>query len=224
MAAGWIKLHRKILENPVVMKDTDHLSVWIYLLLTASHVVQNSIFGGKKTKIKAGELITGRRKIQAGSRVSGSKVERILKVFESEQMIRQRTSSTSRIISILNWSDYQISEQQSEQQMDSDWTATGQPVDTVLRIKELKNDKNIPHREKLLEDKRYLETVQMNWKVNLTQLNLMMDAFIQTLIAEEKVHKDYPAFKSHFNNWGVKRFTEYLENENSQPIKISSFV
>ena len=31
---GWIKLHRKMLDNPIVCKDSDYLAVWIYLLLT----------------------------------------------------------------------------------------------------------------------------------------------------------------------------------------------
>ena len=30
---GWIKIHRKMLENPIICKDSDYLSIWIYLLL-----------------------------------------------------------------------------------------------------------------------------------------------------------------------------------------------
>ena len=37
MSNGWIKLHRKTLDNPIVMKDTDHLAVWMWLLLNATH-------------------------------------------------------------------------------------------------------------------------------------------------------------------------------------------
>ena len=37
MEQGWIKLHRELLDNPVVTKDNDYLAVWIYLLLEATH-------------------------------------------------------------------------------------------------------------------------------------------------------------------------------------------
>ena len=37
MNNGYIKLHRKLLDNPVVMKSNDHLAVWMYLLLNATH-------------------------------------------------------------------------------------------------------------------------------------------------------------------------------------------
>lgn len=49
---GWIKLHRKMLDNPIVWKDNDHLAVWIYLLLNASHKDTDVLFKGKRTTLK----------------------------------------------------------------------------------------------------------------------------------------------------------------------------
>ena len=46
---GWIKIHRKILDNPIICKDSDYLSVWIYLLLNATHKEIPAVF--KKEKI-----------------------------------------------------------------------------------------------------------------------------------------------------------------------------
>ena len=43
---GWIKMHRKILDNPIICKDSDYLSVWIYLLLNATHKEIPAIFKG----------------------------------------------------------------------------------------------------------------------------------------------------------------------------------
>ena len=59
MSDGWIKLHRKILENPVVCKDADYLAVWIYLLLKATHDEIQMIFRGEKIRLRPGQLITG---------------------------------------------------------------------------------------------------------------------------------------------------------------------
>ena len=59
MNNGYIKLHRKILDNPIVMKDTECLAVWIYLLLNATHKEKSVMFKGKRVTLKPGQLITG---------------------------------------------------------------------------------------------------------------------------------------------------------------------
>ena len=53
---GWIKLHRKMLDNPVVWKDSDHLAVWIYLLLNATHKDMDVLFKNKRITLKPGLL------------------------------------------------------------------------------------------------------------------------------------------------------------------------
>ena len=56
---GWIKLHRKTLDNPIVMKDSAHFAVWAYLLLNATHAEKQAIFKGKRIVLQPGQLITG---------------------------------------------------------------------------------------------------------------------------------------------------------------------
>lgn len=117
---GWIKLHRKILDNPIVMKDSDYLAVWIYLLLNATHKEVDMLFKGERITLKPGQLITGRKSIAMKLNITESKVERILKTFKSEQQIEQQTSSCNRLISIVSWNEYQRSEQQNEQRVDNE--------------------------------------------------------------------------------------------------------
>lgn len=141
--SGWIKLHRKILDNPVVCKDSDHIAVWTYLLLNATHKEYPALFSGKKILLQPGQLITGRKTIADKFKISESKVQRILKSFEIEQQIEQQTSNKKRLISILSWSDYQDSEQQDEQQLNNKRTTTEQQVNTNKNVKNLENDKNL---------------------------------------------------------------------------------
>ena len=61
MSNGWIKLHRKTLDNPIVMKDTDHFAVWMWLLLNATHSDYDTIYEGERVTLKAGQFITGRK-------------------------------------------------------------------------------------------------------------------------------------------------------------------
>ena len=138
---GYIKLYRKLLENPIVCKDGDYLAVWIYILLNATHKEMPSIFKGNKIILKPGQLLTGRKAIGAKLKISESKVHRILKCYESEHMIEQHTSNQNRLVTVLNWELYQGSEQQNEQQMNNQRTTSEQRVNTNKNDKNDKNDK-----------------------------------------------------------------------------------
>lgn len=140
---GWIKLHRKILNNPVVCKDADHLAVWVYLLLHASHDTRKVLFRGKKIDLKPGQLITGRKTIAAELGIHESKTKRILLLFESDQQIDRRRSNGNSLITILNWEKYQSYGQQNDQPVTSQWTASDQPVTTNKNEKNEKNEINI---------------------------------------------------------------------------------
>lgn len=134
---GWISTYRKILENPIVCKDSDYFAVWMYLLLNATHKESPAIFNKKKIILKKGQLITGRKTIAEKFDISESKVQRILKTFEIEQQIKQQTCSRNRLISIINWNEYQQSEQRIEQQVNNERTTSEQLVNTN------NNDNNI---------------------------------------------------------------------------------
>ena len=84
MGNGWIKLHRKLWDNPIVTKDPDHLAVWIYLLTNATHKDYYILWSGKKKKLKPGQLITGRKEIAKITGVNESKVKRIIKLLKSD--------------------------------------------------------------------------------------------------------------------------------------------
>ncbi len=139
---GWIKLHRKLLDNPVIFKDPDYLAVWIFLLLEATHTEMKRDFGGKTIILKPGQLITGRPAIERQTKVQASKVERILKRLKSEQQIEQQTSTKGRLITILNWNEYQNNEQENEQQVNNNRTTSEQQVNTNKNVKNVNNVKN----------------------------------------------------------------------------------
>lgn len=135
---GWIKLHRKLLDNPVVCKDGDHIAVWIYLLLNATHQEYPALFGGKKITLLPGQLITGRKSISDKLSINESKVQRILKTLENEQQIEQQTNNKHRLITILRWDYYQEDEQQNEHQVNNERTTTEQQVNTNKNVKNIR--------------------------------------------------------------------------------------
>lgn len=131
-----------MLESPLVMKDPEHLAVWMYLLLNATHSEYPVIFNGKKIMLKPGELITGRKKIAEITGVNESKVKRILTLFENDQQIDRQRGNKNSLITVVNWNKYQNSDQQNDQQVTSERPASDQQVTTNKNIKNIKNKKN----------------------------------------------------------------------------------
>lgn len=140
---GWVKLHRKMLDNPIIMKDAEHLAVWMYLLLNATHCEYPALFKGKKIMLLPGQLITGRKSIASALEVNESKVRRILDMFESDQQIDRQRSNQNTLITLKNWEKYQLLDQQIDQPMTNERPTDDQRVTTNKKNKNVKNDKNV---------------------------------------------------------------------------------
>ena len=140
---GWIKLHRKTLDNPIITKDSDYLAVWIYLLLNTTQKEYDVLFKGERVTLKRGQLLTGRKSISEKLKIDENKVQRILKSLENEHQIEQQKSNKNRLITIVSWDKYQQDEQQNEQQLNNKRTTTEQQVNTNKNVKNIKNDNNI---------------------------------------------------------------------------------
>lgn len=97
---GWILLHRSILCKGW---DSDTIHLWVYLLLNANIKETNY----NLIKVMRGQLLTGRDKLELNTGINQSKIERILKYFESEQQIEQQKTNKYRIITIKNYDEYQ---------------------------------------------------------------------------------------------------------------------
>jgi hypothetical protein len=183
MSNGWIKLHRKTLDNPIVMKDTDHFAVWMWLLLNATHSDHDTIYEGERLTLKAGQFITGRKIISKELKINESKIQRILKTFEIEQQIEQQTNPRCRLISILRWSDYQLDEQQSEQQ--------------------LNNKRTLNNKAKKINNNIYVQEFEKLWLLVPKKVNKKKSYQKYILAVKKKDHETiYTAFKNQvLNNW-----------------------
>lgn len=120
---GWIKLHRDIQET-LYYKKSEHIHLWVHLLVRANHKGCDILFNGKKITLNPGQFITSRNKLSEETGIEESKIERILSCFKSEQQIEQQGKSKSRLITIINWDKYQKNEQQNEHEMNSKRTAS----------------------------------------------------------------------------------------------------
>lgn len=74
--------------------------------------------------------------------------------------------------------------------------------------------------EKLLVDNGFFSTLAMNWGVDRSGFESMVQAFDLTLNLTNKKHPDYQDYRLHFFNWGAKRFSEYRMKKGEDPKKM----
>jgi len=111
------------------------------MLLLANHKEKEVYVGFQKIKIGRGQFVTSRRSLHEVSGVSTAKIERIIHSMKTEHQIEQQSFSKFRLITILNYEQYQANEQENEQEVDSKRTASEQQVNTNKNDKKEKKEK-----------------------------------------------------------------------------------
>lgn len=131
MYSGWFKFHRKTFDNPVCCKDAEHFFVWCWILNNAKYIDgERALFNGKDIILQKGQLITTTKEISCALKVDENKVRRILKKLENEKQIDRQTSTKKSLITVINWSLYQGSDGQNDEQVTNDrLTSDGQVTD-----------------------------------------------------------------------------------------------
>lgn len=112
---GWIKLHRKLLDNPTLRRPA-YRALWIEILLRADHSGNAKVmFRGQSVALKPGQFTAGAYQLAEATGVPRGTVERVLARFASEEMIEEQKSNKCTLITVLKWSQYQIHEEQNEE-------------------------------------------------------------------------------------------------------------
>lgn len=104
--AGWLKLHRKILESQV-FSDPDLLRLWIMLLCRANF--RPSFFRGRE--IGVGQVAFSQRLFCDSLGVSKGKLHRDLNRLKLAGMITIEAGRDFSIASVSNWETYQSAEE-----------------------------------------------------------------------------------------------------------------
>lgn len=109
MSHGWIKLYRS-LKKHWLFTDAEMLRVWIAILLKASHKDRSLLFNGQLVLLQRGTLVLSKLALAERLALTRPRLDRILGKLERDQMIVQRTSSRSTVISVVNYDKYQVQE------------------------------------------------------------------------------------------------------------------
>ena len=85
---GWVKLHRKILENEDIFKDSDHVAVYVYLLLNGSFSQ-----GGNEQEFMV-EMSLG--KLEKRLKIEKTKIHRIINHFKECKIIATKCATNQK--------------------------------------------------------------------------------------------------------------------------------
>jgi hypothetical protein len=168
MNSGWIKLHRKLLDNPMCNKPA-WAWLWITLLLLANHDDDHKfIWDFKEITLKKGQFVTGRKVLSNQTGIPETTIERILDYLQNSGQIGQQKTTKYRLITIVKWNEYQ--------EVDNKRTTNGQQTDTFknVRSKEYKNKNktsDVPSQEvvELIESFKEVNPMYSKWFANSTQ-------------------------------------------------------
>ena len=119
---GYIKLHRKIWENPVLSTGErfDRMSAWIWLITHANYTEKPVMIRGSLYKIQRGQVFTSIRKLSQIWGWDKETVGRTLNLLEREKMITKTRTPNGTLISICNYSKYQDSSSLQTKDPDTD--------------------------------------------------------------------------------------------------------
>lgn len=220
---GWIKLHRKIFDNPMYFSEPfTRMQAWIDLLLLANHSGQYFYIRGNRIDVKRGEVAHSMESLAQRWKWSRGKVLRYISQLENSQMIVQQKSHVITKLSITNYNTYQ-----SDGTTDSttDGQQTVQQTDTNKNVKNDKNENNTST-PSTKQPKKESESKQ-DWKKSFEEYkNQVRKAFIEVIQDKtwmQKQQEYYPNInikksleKACFNYWATEAG---WQNKRSKKIK-----
>ena len=141
---GWIKLHRKITENPYYFSEPFTRSqAWIDMLIIANH--KDSMFykRGIRVDIKRGQIGYDIDTLSKRWKWSRGKVERFFLQLEMDSQIVRQKNNVTTLISICNYELYQADSKANDKASSkADGQQTVKQTDTDKNNKNNKNENN----------------------------------------------------------------------------------
>lgn len=141
MTNGWVKLHRKILENVELMNDDTAYIVFTKLLLMAN---------------SKGQIGQSGRELGETLKIKHSTLYKCLKRLEEYQMIKQSSKHSYTLILICNWSTYQDTGKHFGKQLVNGRETDGKHQTGVARIENKNKESSLAKNEPAATKKGYM--------------------------------------------------------------------
>lgn len=203
--AGWIKIHRKIIDH-WIWTDSKRLKWWMDLLLLTNHSDKKVMLGGKLVVLKRGSFHTSELKLSERWNVSRNTVRNYLNALEKDNMITTKKTKNGTTIIVHNYGIYQDNDdykkQQNEQQSEQD------TEQQTIQQTEQQSEQIIEQQTEQKKDNR------LNKSLNKTKelKNIKNDKKVKNDKKEKKEKKEKNNYKAFdfFQDNGFGFITQYI--------------
>ena len=146
---GWVSLHRKVFENPIIKPSRPYsrFEAWCWLIIRANHTDSKFVLGNEIIKAGAGEVITSQKKLALQFGWGNTKVRNFLKLLENDTMIEVKTTSKTTRITICNYLTYQDSQTKKKSKTNRKQTANKLRTNTINNTNNSNNSNNSNNKE-----------------------------------------------------------------------------
>lgn len=136
---GYFRIWRDLYTKPIWLKSTlEQQVILMTLLAMANFQPKEWEWKGEKFKVQSGQFITSLEniRINTGGNVSIQNVRTALRRFEKLEFLTNQSTKTGRLITIVNWGDYQHIEGTPNIALNKDLTKTQQRPNKDLTPRE----------------------------------------------------------------------------------------
>jgi hypothetical protein len=106
MSDGWVSIYRQIFDNKD-LKDNNHLLIFIYMVVHASHKPTIVTYRRKRVVLKRGQLTVSLRDLCKRFNLTERKVRTILKNLEMTQSLTHTLFKQLSVYTIVNYNKFQ---------------------------------------------------------------------------------------------------------------------
>lgn len=184
---GWIKLHRKIINNKIWSNPVG-LKVWLWCLIRANHQLTEVMVGLQTVKLECGQFIFGRLLAGEELGMSPSTVRNWMSVLKQDSYLDIKTTNKFSVVSITKWKEYQS----LDSNLDSRVKTNEKQNNTDNNVK---NDKNINNTSLPASDKEILEALKPNTPVTQDWQYLALDIIEKLKVPTNKKSSFFKAAK-----------------------------
>lgn len=144
---GWIKLHRKIIDN-WIWDDPEKLRAWLDILLMVNHENKQIPFNGHIKTIHRGEKLTSLSKLAERWKWTRNRVSRFIDLLCEADMVTADRTANGTLLTVVNYSIYQNVRYTDEATNEATNEATGEAqtrsIKNTKKVKK-KREGNAPH-------------------------------------------------------------------------------
>ncbi len=216
---GYIKLYRKLLENPV-FQNSSLLKVFIWCLLKATHKERIQVVGLQKVKLLPGQFVYGRNKAAEELKLKPSTAHKYMLWLKDDGILNIHGNNRFSLVTVANWELYQVKDDENNSKSDSKITATEQQRDTNKNVKNIKNNIYVDFLEQIWKlypikkGKASINNTQIKklYHIGLEEITRAIDRYKKE-IETKQTEKQFIKHGSTFFNSG---YVDYLD-ANYQP-------